>query len=368
VPSTSACRRSPQLLRAGARQAQDLRDPVGAGRERFLLDQRDVPEPGSRKLEERLAGGEPIDLRGDGKAGGGLVLVVQAFAAAIAREGKLDVQEWPLFSSARRGARVRAFLRAARGRVEATHQVTSPDVALLMNETVAADVDFAEGTREGIYVVNTPSSPEAVAARHRLGGTVATVAGDRLAERLLGRPLGNVPVLAALVRATGLVSLESARASLGDRLKKRRLPDRLVEANLTLFDAALAEVRVIETPAGPETDHRARPPSPRALPAGAQSPLRTSDGNRTSGYGRAGVAIRFHDPSRRCNGCSLCVVQCPEGIITFDADPARGALVTGARFEPYCKACRECIAACPLDLFSEVEVVEPPDGALPHGA
>jgi ferredoxin len=63
--------------------------------------------------------------------------------------------------------------------------------------------------------------------------------------------------------------------------------------------------------------------------------------------------MTFADPEGRCNGCSLCVAQCPEGIIEFDRDEARGPIVHGARFDTFCKACRECVRACPLDLFAE---------------
>jgi len=45
--------------------------------------------------------------------------------------------------------------------------------------------------------------------------------------------------------------------------------------------------------------------------------------------------VEVADPLSKCNGCSLCVVQCPEGIIQFDADPARGTLVHGARFADF---------------------------------
>jgi ferredoxin len=76
------------------------------------------------------------------------------------------------------------------------------------------------------------------------------------------------------------------------------------------------------------------------------------------------VKIAFADPTSKCNGCSLCVVQCPEGIIQFKPDPARGPIVYGALFDEYCKVCRECVTACPLDLFSEVAAVTRPDGAL----
>ncbi len=316
-------------------------------------------------LRERLDRGDVIDLRGDGKAGGGLVLATQAFGAALRAGGVLDVQDWPLFSAARRGANVRAFLRVAREAVEATCQVIAPDVAVLMNEAAALEVDFAEGTDAAIYVVNTPDGPEEVAHRYRLAGRIATVAGDRLGARHLGRPLGNVAVVAALVRATELVDAEVTRGALATQLTKRRVPRRMIDTNLALFDEALAAVRIAHVPSSSDRHHRRAPfTGYGVLPAGGQSALRTARAQHTVGYGRPGVRIEFADPAQRCNGCALCVVQCPEGIITFDPDPARGPIVHGARFTDYCKRCRECIAACPLDLFDEVAAVTRPDGAV----
>ncbi|HEU5056104.1 MAG TPA: 2-oxoacid:acceptor oxidoreductase family protein [Kofleriaceae bacterium] len=316
-------------------------------------------------LAARLARGEAIDVRGDGKAGGGLVLVMQALGAALARDPLLAVHEWPLFSSARRGANVRAFLRVARGSVEAACQVLEPDVALLMNEAAGEEVDFADGTAGAIYVVNTRATPQEVAQRYRLGGRIATIAGDDLGREHLGRPLGNVPVLAALVRATGLVKPALAREALAAGLAKRRIPDALVAANLRLYDAALDRVTLLEVARSPTTAHpRARFSDYGPLPVGAQFALRTSHGRRTAGYGRPGVKIEFADPQARCNGCTLCVVQCPDGIIEFTPDPARGAIVHGARFATHCKACRECVTACPLDLFHEVPAVTRPDAAI----
>jgi hypothetical protein len=52
--------------------------------------------PAAQRLRDRLRIGLTIDVRGHGKAGGGLILAMQSFGAAIAMEGKMDVQDWPL--------------------------------------------------------------------------------------------------------------------------------------------------------------------------------------------------------------------------------------------------------------------------------
>ena len=321
--------------------------------------------PVAARIRDRLRRGDSIDLRGHGKAGGGLVLAVQAFSEAVSANTSLDVQDWPHFSSARKGANVCAYLRVARGKVENASRITHPDIALLMNEATSLDLDFAEGTHHALYLINTPSTPESAARRHRLCGTVVTVDGDALGRKFLDRPLANVSVLAALVRATGMVSVDEARASLEHRLEKRRVPRRLIDANLDLYDASLGATHALEVPEGPDTAHPVKPhPGYGDLPVGAQSRLRTSVHNRTASYGRPGVAIVFEDAQKKCNGCSLCVVQCPEGIVAFTPDEAKGAIVHGARFSTHCKTCRECIAACPLHLFSEVSVVAPPEMRL----
>jgi ferredoxin len=217
-------------------------------------------------------------------------------------------------------------------------------------------------------VINTTFGPAEAARRYRLGGTVVTIDADELGRRHLGRPLGNVAVLAALVSATELAPAARARAQLEAALAKRRLPAGLITANLALFDEALGVSRSAEIAPSEATDHRRAPfHGYGSLPAGAQAALRSARANRTSGYGRPGVKIEFADAASRCNGCSLCVVQCPEGIIDFTADRARGAIVHGARFDEYCKVCRECVAACPLDLFHEVAAVARPDGAMADG-
>ncbi len=322
----------------------------------------------AEELRERLARGDSIDLRGHGKAGGGLILALQSFGAAVGARGDLDVQDWPVFSSARKGANVCAYMRIARGQVGMTCQVVEPNVALLMNEAAGEEVDFAEGTSRALYIVNTPASPEETAKRYRLGGTIVTIAGDDLGREYLQRPLANVAVLAAMARETGLVEVAQARASLQKTLEKRRLPERLVRANLAMFDAALTQVREAEVAPGAATVHVRKEFSGYGmLPVGAQAALRSARNNRTSGYGRPGVRVEFADPAGKCNGCSLCVAQCPEGIIEFSPDPARGAIVHGARFEEFCKVCRECIASCPLDLFAEVAASTRPDGALQEG-
>lgn len=305
----------------------------------------------SELLRQALARGEPLLVRAHGAAGGGLVLALQAFGAALAAHRGLEVQEWTAFPPSRKGGRVAAWLRVSQGRLEAAAPLGTPDVVVLVNEPEDGGEDFAVGTRGALYVLNTPRSPEEAAARWRLGGTIVTVDGDALGRRHLGRPLANVPVLAALVRAVGLEP-QAARTALRNRLKARGLPERVVEASLALFAEALVAARSAEVPEE-GTAHPARPfKGFGALPAGAQTALRGSL-KRARATART-ERVAFADPRGLCDGCALCVAQCPEGIVELAPDPARGGIVRGVRFEGFCKTCGECVAACPHGLFQKV--------------
>ena len=270
----------------------------------------------AQALREVLARGEAVLLRAHGVAGGGLLLGLQVFGAALSSLNGVEVDEWPSYPPSRKGGLVTGWLRAAQGRVEPGAPAGRPDIVVVVNEEAADQVDFAEGTSEALYVLNTRRTPEAAAARWRLGGTVVTIAGDSLAKKHLGRPLANAAVLAALVKAVGLPA-QAARTALRERLRRRALPERVVEANLALFAEALEAVKQAQTPAV-GTAHPWRPFTGFGeLPAGAQTSLRTSLSRKRIDRG---LRVEFADPEGRCDGCGLCVAQCPEGIIELAGD------------------------------------------------
>ncbi|MBI4208748.1 MAG: 2-oxoacid:acceptor oxidoreductase family protein [Deltaproteobacteria bacterium] len=309
-----------------------------------------------KELVAQLKKGEALDLRADGKAGSGLVMTLQVFAEAVSLEGTYQVQEWPFFSSARKGANVRGFMRVGKGPLFMTCQVESPHVALLFTEKTGEEIDFASGVSKGIFVLNTAYHAIEAAQKFRLRGEVFTVSGDRLGQEYLHHPIPNISVLAALHKALPLVSVQQVVQALKHNGEKRRLPLKAIQANQDCLLASLKEVSSAVVQGEEAWEH----PLPsfagyEGYPIGAQSALRSSLQNLTANYARTGRRLVFQDPQDRCTGCSLCIVNCPEGIIQFVPDEKRGIRVTGADVNHFCKLCRECIEACPLDLFEEVE-------------
>jgi pyruvate ferredoxin oxidoreductase gamma subunit len=301
-----------------------------------------------RQLEDST-----LEVRGDGKAGGGLVLAFQSLANLFLRDPGNHVQEWPFFGSARRGANIRSFLRVSRRPVPAACEVTRPAMSLLMDDGAAAAIDFAQGVPAGgTFILNTRRSPEECARHYRLSGRVHTIAGDDIGLRHLQHPIGNVSAYVAMAEAIGGFAREDVFEAFLSMLRKRHVPDVVLSRNRQALEASWAETRVGEFDyAGPGDHLLPRFDGYGPLPVGAQTALRLSEANRTANFAPSGFRLKFVDPNHACTGCAQCITHCPEGIIRFVPDPERGVKVTGAEVSKFCKLCQECVAICPEKLF-----------------
>ncbi len=302
-----------------------------------------------------------LEIRGDGKAGGGLVLAFQSLADLLLNDAGTHVQEWPFFSSARRGASIRSFMRVSRRPITAVCEVTRPAMAVLMDEAATRTWPFAEGVPPGAtFLLNTAHSPEECAVRHGLAGRVITVPGDEIGRQHLRHAIGNVSVYFAAAAVLTDQAHEAIVHSFIETLRKRRVPNSILERNRDALNATAEAIRSGVFTEGSPGDH-VRPPFKAygPLPVGAQTPLRLSRTNRTADYAPGGVRLRFEDPSDACTGCAHCIHNCPEGIIRFEPDAERGVRVTGVDVSNFCKLCGECIAVCPENLFTQVPFEDP---------
>jgi pyruvate ferredoxin oxidoreductase gamma subunit len=297
-----------------------------------------------------------LEIRGDGKAGGGLVLAFQSLASLALTDPSLNVQEWPFFSSARRGANIRSYVRVSARPIRIACEVTRPSLVLLMDEGAARTVDFAQGVPPGgTFVLNTRHTPAVCAKHYKLSGRVLTIAGDDIGTQHLKAQIGNVSAYVAMAQAIGGFPPEAVINTFVSTLKKRRIPETVLQRNREALEASLAAVQVGEFDEAKPGDHALPPFAGYGnLPVGAQTALRLSQDNLTAYYARTGVQLHFADPADKCTGCAHCITNCPEGIIHWEPNDKNGVKVTGSDVTEYCKLCSECISVCPENLFSEV--------------
>lgn len=309
---------------------------------------------------ETLLQDDVLEIRGDGRAGSGMLLALQSVAAVAVTLPHMYVQEWPFFSSARKGAPTRGFLRLSNKPINKASEITQPHIVVAMDEGVTRMVDFAQGVAPGgIFILNTTKSPEEVAKKYHLSGRVYTIDGNALAAKHMKSPMGNISVFALFTQIIPGFEPIRARKELEKMLTKRRLPKAIIQGNCDVFDASLGQAKHGDFDFALPSDHAAATfHGYGELAPGGQSRLRLSRKNLTSAYARTGFTLSFQDPRNECNGCGHCIVNCPENIIEFVPDAEMGVRVTGADISGYCKLCGECISVCPKQLFTEVPDTE----------
>ncbi len=150
-----------------------------------------------------------IELKFFGRAGQGAKTAAEMLADSALDEGKF-IQSFPEYGPEREGAPVKAFVRIDERPVRLHCQVKSPDIALVIDYTLLDCLNVIEGLKEdGTLIVNTAKSPEEVRKFTGFKGKVWTVDGTKISNELFGRNFPNMPILGALVRASGIVKIES---------------------------------------------------------------------------------------------------------------------------------------------------------------
>ncbi|RLI48424.1 MAG: pyruvate synthase [Candidatus Thorarchaeota archaeon] len=180
------------------------------------------------------------EFRWHGRGGQGVVTSNQMLGKAALAEGNY-IQAFPEFGPERTGAPVRAFLRISREPIQIYAQVYHPDVVVCIDPTLLDVVNPTEGLKpDGTLVLNTTMTPAEVREKFGFkGGRVVTVDASKIALDILGRPFYNMPTMAAAVKATGVVKLETVIKTVLDRY-----PGKIGELNKAAMERASEEAQI----------------------------------------------------------------------------------------------------------------------------
>ena len=180
------------------------------------------------------------EFRWHGRGGQGVVTSNQMLGKAALAEGNY-IQAFPEFGPERTGAPVRAFLRISKEPIQIYAQVYAPDVVVCIDPTLLDVVNPAEGLKEeGTLVVNSESEPQVIRDRFGFtGGKVVTVDASTIAMEVMGRPFYNMPTMAAAVKVTGVVAVETV---IGEVLE--RYPGKVGDLNKVAIERAVQEAKI----------------------------------------------------------------------------------------------------------------------------
>ena len=184
-----------------------------------------------------------IEIRWHGRGGQGVVTSAELVAQAAISEGKY-AQAFPSFGPERRGAPVAAFVRiSAKEPIRVRSEILSPDVVVVFEARLIETANVLAGLKEnGILILNTnePVSELEKTLGNRI--ELATVDASKIALETLGVPIVNTTMVGAMVKATGVINLESLVEPLRHRFG--RIADRNVEAMKRAFSETVIKARV----------------------------------------------------------------------------------------------------------------------------
>jgi len=182
-----------------------------------------------------------VEIRLHGRGGQGAVTSAELLAQAAISEGK-NAQAFPAFGPERRGAPVLAFVRVDAERpIRVRSEVIQPDIVVVLDPGLLRIVNVTAGLKDGgMVVINTAKQSEQIRQEFEIKGPLATIDATRIARELLGVPIVNTTMIGALLKATGVVKLESLLEPLQHRF------GRLAERNIAAMKRAYQETLVEE--------------------------------------------------------------------------------------------------------------------------
>ena len=151
-----------------------------------------------------------LEIRWHGRGGQGAKTAALLLADVAFKTGA-NVQGFPEYGPERMGAPITAYNRISRDRIRVHSNIYTPDLVVVVDETLLHSVDVTAGLKEdGAIIVNTPrTSAEIAGLLNGYKGRVYTVDARRISVDTLGKNFPNSPMLAAAVAVSRVMDKES---------------------------------------------------------------------------------------------------------------------------------------------------------------
>jgi pyruvate ferredoxin oxidoreductase gamma subunit len=135
---------------------------------------------------------------------------------------------------------VQAFIRISDKQIRIRADVTEPDIVVVLDPGLLKIVKVTAGLKKNGLVVVNAKSMDIVPQEIRDNYRVAVIDANLVAKEVLGVPIVNTTMLGALIKASGVVKMESIVEPLKHRFGK------IAEKNLNAMKRAYDETQVKE--------------------------------------------------------------------------------------------------------------------------
>lgn len=155
-------------------------------------------------------------------------------------------QGFPEYGPERMGAPITAYDRISDSEIRVHSNIYDPEFVVVVDETLLEIVDVTAGLKEdGAILINTAKSKEEILPLLKgYKGKVYTVDARKISMETLGKNFPNTPMLAAIVKVTGVIDDETFLNEMEGSFKHKfaRKPE-VIEGNMQALKVALREVK-----------------------------------------------------------------------------------------------------------------------------
>ena len=185
------------------------------------------------------------EIRWHGRGGQGAKTACLLLADAAFASGK-HVQGFPEYGPERMGAPITAYNRISDLPCTIHSNIYNPNYVVVVDESLLHCVDVTAGLDpEGAILINSPRAPEELRPLLRgYTGSVYTIDARTISEQCLGRYFPNTPMLAAIVKVSGVLDpdrfISDMEASFHHKFATK---PQVIEGNMKCLTMAMKEVR-----------------------------------------------------------------------------------------------------------------------------
>ena len=188
-----------------------------------------------------------IEIRWHGRGGQGAKTASLLLADAAFNTGKY-IQGFPEYGPERMGAPITAYNRISNTPIRIHSNIYEPDYVVVVDDSLLEAVDVTAGLKpDGAIVINTTKGrDELKSLLNGYTGDVYTIDARKISLETLGKYFPNTPMLAAIVKVSGVIEEKDFLADMEGSFKHKfaKKPE-VIDGNMKALEMALKEVNKV---------------------------------------------------------------------------------------------------------------------------
>ena len=189
-----------------------------------------------------------IEIRWHGRGGQGAKTASLLLADAAFNTGKY-IQGFPEYGPERMGAPITAYNRISDTPIRIHSNIYEPDYVVVVDDTLLESVDVTSGLKEdGAIVINTTKNGEELKKNLKgYKGKIYTIDARKVSMETLGKYFPNTPMLAAIVKVSGIMNEEDFINDMQGSFKHKFAKKlEVIDGNMKALELALKEVKQVQ--------------------------------------------------------------------------------------------------------------------------